>query len=133
MSNSFPTPWVAAHQAPLSMGFPRQEYWNGLLFPSPGDLPNPGVKPASPAMAGRFFTTEPPRKPNGRDNSHYNCFYMFPKETNKKRADSEDDLKAHMSWKPGRHCEPMMQFPVSFRWIFITHDFYHYYTHIPEM
>ena len=43
------TPWTVAHQAPLSMGFPRQEYWSGLLFPSPGDLPNPGVEPASPA------------------------------------------------------------------------------------
>ena len=46
-------------QAPLSMGFPRQEYWSGLPFPSPGDLPNPGMEPASPALAGRFFTTEP--------------------------------------------------------------------------
>ena len=48
--------------APLSMGFPRQEYWNGLPFPPPEDLPNPGVKPASPALAGGFFTTEPPGK-----------------------------------------------------------------------
>ena len=52
-----------ACQAPLSMGFSRQEYWNGLPFPSPGDLPNPGIKPTSPVLAGRFFTTEPPRKP----------------------------------------------------------------------
>ena len=44
------------HQAPLSMGFSRQEYWSGLPFPSPGDLPNPGIKPGSPAVAGRFFT-----------------------------------------------------------------------------
>ena len=42
------------------MGFPRKEYWSGLPFPSPGYLPNPGIKPASPALAGRFFTTEPP-------------------------------------------------------------------------
>jgi len=46
--------------APLSMGFPRQEGWNGLPFPSPGDLPNPGIEPASPALAGGFFTTESP-------------------------------------------------------------------------
>ena len=52
-----------AHQAPLSMGFPRQEYWSGLSFPSPRDLSNPGIKPESPALAGGFFTTEPPRKP----------------------------------------------------------------------
>ena len=45
------------------MGFPRQEYWSRLPFPSPGNLPNPGIKPASPALAGRFFTTEPPGKP----------------------------------------------------------------------
>ena len=44
-------------------GFPRQEYWGGLPFPSPGDLPDPGIKPASPALSGRFFTTEPPGKP----------------------------------------------------------------------
>ena len=49
-------------QAPLSMGFPRQEYWNRLPFSSPRDLPDPGMGPASPALAGRFFTTEPPQK-----------------------------------------------------------------------
>ena len=42
------------------MGFPRQEYWSGLPFPSPGDLPDPGVEPTAPALAGGFFTTEPP-------------------------------------------------------------------------
>ena len=50
MSDSLGTPWTIAHQAPLSMGFPRQEYWSGLPFPSPGDLPNPGTKPVSPAL-----------------------------------------------------------------------------------
>ena len=45
------------------MGFPRQKYWSGLPFPSPGDLPDPGIELASPALAGRFFTTEPPGKP----------------------------------------------------------------------
>ena len=61
------TPWTVAHQAPLSMGFSRQEYYSGLTFPSPGDLPDPGIKPeppASTALAGRFFTSEPPRKIN---------------------------------------------------------------------
>ena len=65
MSNSFAAPWTAAHQAPLSMRFARQEYWSGLPFPSPGDLPCPGIEPASPALAGRLFTTKPPRKPRG--------------------------------------------------------------------
>ena len=65
LSNSM-TPLTVAHQAPLSMGFPRQEYWSGLLFPPTEDLPNPGIKPISPApptLAGRFFTTETPKKP----------------------------------------------------------------------
>ena len=54
---------TVAHQAPLCVGFPRPEYCSRLPFPSPGDLPNPGIKPASPALAGGFFTTEPPGKP----------------------------------------------------------------------
>ena len=62
MSDSFVTPWMVARQAPLSMGFLRQEYWSGLPFPSPWDLPNPGTEPTSPALAGGFFTTEPPGK-----------------------------------------------------------------------
>ena len=48
-----------AQQAPLSMGFTRQKYWKELLFPSPGDLPDPGIKPTSPVLAGGFFTAEP--------------------------------------------------------------------------
>ena len=54
------------HQAPLSMGFPRQDYWRGWLLPPPGDLPNPGMEPASlmsPALAGGFFTVAPLGKP----------------------------------------------------------------------
>ena len=51
------------HQAPLSMGLPRQEYWIELLLPSPGNLPDPGIKPWSPALAGGFLITEPPGKP----------------------------------------------------------------------
>ena len=52
-----------SHQAPLSMGLPRQEYWSGLPFPSAEDLPDPGIESASVALAGRFFITEPPGKP----------------------------------------------------------------------
>ena len=59
----FATPWTAAHQAPLSTGFPRQEYWSLLPFSSLGDRPHPGMEPGSPALAGGFFTTEPLRKP----------------------------------------------------------------------
>ena len=56
----FVTPWTVAHQVPLSMEFPRQEYWSRLPFPTSGDLPDPGIEHASllsPALAGRFFTT----------------------------------------------------------------------------
>ena len=57
------TPWTVPHLVPLSMEFSKQEYWNTLPFPSPGDLPNPRTEPTSPALVGEFFTTEPPRKP----------------------------------------------------------------------
>ena len=56
----FATLWTAAHQAPLSVGFSRQECWSGLLSPPPGALPDLGFEPMSPALAGRLFTTEPP-------------------------------------------------------------------------
>ena len=59
----FVTTWTVVLQAPLSMGFSRQEYWSGLPLPSPGDLPNPGIKPVSPALACGFFTAELPGKP----------------------------------------------------------------------
>ena len=52
----FATPWTVAHQASLSMGFSRQEYWGGFPFPSPEDLPDPGTDPLSPALADGFFT-----------------------------------------------------------------------------
>ena len=64
----FATPWTGAHQAPPSMGFSRQEYWSGLPFPSSGDLPNPGIKPRSPALQADALTSEPPGKP---------CDYYF--------------------------------------------------------
>ena len=67
MSDSLlPTPWTVACQAPLSMGFSRQEYWSELPCSPPGDLPDPGIEPASPESpisAGRLFTTEPTSKP----------------------------------------------------------------------
>ena len=57
------TPWAVAHQAPLSMGFSRQEYWSGLPFPSLGNLPDPGIKPRSPILEADALTSEPPGKP----------------------------------------------------------------------
>ena len=59
----FVTLWTVACQASWSMGFSRQEYWSGLPFPSPGDLPNPRVETGSPALQTDFFTTVPPGKP----------------------------------------------------------------------
>ena len=65
VSNSFATPWTIAHQAPLSLGLSRQEYRSGLLFPSPGDLPNSGIEPGSPALLADSLPTEPPQQMNG--------------------------------------------------------------------
>ena len=66
----FATPWTVAHQAPPPMapppmGFSRQEYWSGLPFPSPGDLPDPGIEPRSPALQADALTSEPPGMPGG--------------------------------------------------------------------
>ena len=83
-----PNGLYVAHQAPLSMEFSRQEYWSGLPFPTPGNLPISGIKhtsPVSPALAGRFFTTEPPEKPfqhterckRSGDLNIYLCEYMY--------------------------------------------------------
>ena len=60
----FVTPWTVAYQAPLSMAFTREEYWSGLLFPSPGDFPNQGIEPQSPALQADTILFEPPGKPN---------------------------------------------------------------------
>ena len=74
---TFVSPWTVACQAPLSMGFPRQEYWNELPIPPPGDLLDPEIEPTSPELAGGFFTTEPPGKPIHTFRAVY-LFYPFP-------------------------------------------------------
>ena len=63
LCQTFMTPSTIAHQALLSTGFPRQKYWSGLPCHPPGNLPNSGIEPASPALTGGFFTTESPEKP----------------------------------------------------------------------
>ena len=63
----FATPWTVAYQAPQSMGFSRQEYWSGLPFPSPGDLPNLGIEPGSPALRADALPSELPGKPKGKE------------------------------------------------------------------
>ena len=70
----FTTSWTVACQAPLSLGFPRQEYWSGLPFPSPGDLPNPRIKPMSPALASGFCTTESLKK---SESELLSCVWLF--------------------------------------------------------
>ena len=67
----FETPWTVAPQAPPSMGFSRQEYWSGLPFPSPGDLPNPGIESRSPVLQADALTSEPPGKP------HISYYYII--------------------------------------------------------
>ena len=81
----FATPWPEVHRAPLSKGFSRQEYGNGLSFPPPGDLPDPEIEPASPALAGRFFYHWAPAssklsKPLNmlRSSQDYKSLYKFP-------------------------------------------------------
>ena len=68
----FVTLWTVARQAPLSMGFSRQEYWNGLACPSPGDLPNPGSEPMAPALQMDSLPAELPEKPQNKNTAHQN-------------------------------------------------------------
>ena len=74
------TPWTVARQGSPSMGLSRPEYWSGLPFPPPGDLSDPGIEPTSPALAGGFFTTEPPGKPRN-PGSEQNAKPYFPQLT----------------------------------------------------
>ena len=69
----FEIPWTVAYKAPLSMGFSRKEYWSGLPFPSPGDLPDPGIKPGSSTLQADALPSEPPGKPH----SHGYCSYKI--------------------------------------------------------
>ena len=86
-------PWTTAHQAPLSMGFPSPEYWNELPFPSP----DPGIKPASPALAGRFFTTQPLGKPNDRCYCHIKCSSIITHKIIFNKSNPFDDFKDSLS------------------------------------
>ena len=73
-------PWTAAHQAPLSMGFSRQEYWSVLSCLSPGDLPNPGMEPGSPTLQADFLPSEPPGKSAGSLFSGYGYWVLTQPE-----------------------------------------------------
>ena len=82
--------WTVAHQAPLSMGFPRQEYWSGLLFTSPGDLLYPGIEPTSPALAGGFFITW--EAPDNKVNQLCVCVYRLPPSFHPSRSSQSTEL-----------------------------------------
>ena len=75
----FSTPWTVAYQAPPSMGFSRQEYRRGLPFPSPGDLPDPGIKPGSPTLQADALPSEPPEKPLSEGGSENYICLVFKK------------------------------------------------------
>ena len=77
------TPWAVASQASLYMGFPRPEYWSGLVFLHLGDLPGSGIKPASLALVVVFFTTEPPAKPKENESWVLKMSSLFWKEKKK--------------------------------------------------
>ena len=98
----FVTPRAVTRQAPLSTGFPRPEYWSGFPFPSPGDLHEPGIEPRSPALAGGFFTTEPPEAPSQLrmdkqivEYAHNGILPSDKKEQNSKQM----HLKKRYAWK----------------------------------
>ena len=107
----FCDPMDCSPPASLSVGFPRQEYWSGLPFPSPGDLLDPGIEPVSPAFASRFFTTEPLKKP--RDN-----FRVFQNQPQRKKLANILYLRRVMQnqerWKPPKgqyyHEHPFKKF-----------------------
>ena len=80
MFYSLAIPRTVALQAPLSMGFPKQEYWSGFPFLSPRDLPNSGIEPVSTAMAGRIFTTEQPGQPDSVNMLPFMAKTEFPRQ-----------------------------------------------------
>ena len=94
----FVTLWTVACQTSLSMGFSRQEYWSGLPFPSPGDLPDPGINPGSPTLPAGSLPSEPPEKPHDKPRQHIKNqrhlfadkdLYSQKKQKNKKRSYSQ--------------------------------------------
>ena len=94
------TPWTVACQTPLSIRFSRQEYRCELPFPSPGDLPDPGIKPASTPLAGRFFTTEPPGKLMSYTQGNRHRRKVAPKMTYRQAIQLRRISKGHKATKP---------------------------------
>ena len=123
MSTSFVTPWTVTCQAPLFMGFPRQEYWSGLPFLSPGNLSNPGIEPASSALAREFFTTETSGKPSHTEHGSINhitasLLLMYESLLEKAMAPHSSTLAWKISWteEPGR-LQSMGSLRVGHNWV----------------
>ena len=99
----FATPWTVAYQAPLSMGFSGQEYWSGLPFPSPGDLPDPRKEPRSPALQADALNSEPPRKPpsvNGKIISYLikKLFFLTPFNSTANKLHGQISVLFKIKW-----------------------------------
>ena len=95
----FGSPWTLTHQAPSSMGFSRQEYWSGLPFPSPGDLPNPGIKLRSPALQADASTSEPLGKP-----CYYCCYWVTSVVSDSVRPHRQQPTRLPRPWdSPGKN------------------------------
>ena len=94
----FETPWTVAYQAPPSMGFSRQKCWSGLPFPSPGDLPDPGIEPRSPALQADALPSEPPGKPTG---ACWSPLKSYPLELAKSLWDGQDVTVGKHAKSPG--------------------------------
>ena len=99
----FATPWTVTYQAPRSMGFSRQEYWSGLPFPSPGDLPNPGIEPGSPALQTDALPSEPLGKLEPIPNSSLISLYSQSHSNMFARARAHTHTHTHrLSWTIAR-------------------------------
>ena len=94
MFDSFATPWTVARQIPLSMGFSRQEYWSGLQFSSPEDLPNPGIEPGSTTVQADSLPSEPPGKPYRSQRNTY-TFKFIIKDVIKV---TDEEPEEEMNW-----------------------------------
>ena len=100
---SVATPWTVAYEAPLCMGFSRQGYWSALPLPSPGDLPNPGIEPGSPALQADTLPSEPPGNPCkfwslGQEDSLEEGVVFFPGESHGQRSLAGCIAFCHMHW-----------------------------------
>ena len=100
----FATTWTIAYQAPLSMEFSRQAYWNGLPFPSPGDLPDPGIKPGSPTFQADALLSEPPGKPSA-ETVPTRLKAKCPLQANQDQKESKNPVTGHC----GQHIPGQLQ------------------------